>query len=476
MVSSWRPYKNWQVFLVLICVAISILLMQPQYTKDGWKVGLTTGFDISGGVRAVLKPVPLNRTVNVSLSLPPNATQAEILNLSGSQLMSNESLQEYAGGTEVTEQTLRYVVEILQQRLDFTGLRNVAVRSASGGEGEEYIIIEAAGLTSSDVEDFLSKQGNFEAKIGNETIFTGGDVLVDTYRSGLQEQTAQEGKYYRYSIAVQITNYSSMQKFADVTKNLSVNYTLTGEGQYLSEKLDLFMDGKNVDSLNIASDLKGRIINSASVEGGAPTRKEAETNMKRMETLLRTGALPIGLEVVSIDRVSPKLGSEFLNNILLAAVLTILAVTGILYLKYRNVNLLLPIMANSMCEIVLTLGIASLIKWTLDLASIAGIIISIGVGVDSEIIMIDEVKSKETPESDEKVTGRQLKTRLKKAMFIMITVFGALVVAMLPLIFGSFGAIRGFAITTIIGAAAGFMITRPAFARILDGLSVEGKV
>jgi len=424
----------------------------------------------------VLKPIPINRSLNTSFMIPPNATAEEIANLSQNQI-SNESLLEYNSGAAMSEQTVQYVVEILQERLDYTGLRNVAVRSASGSEGENYIIIEAAGLTSSDVEDFLSKQGNFEAKIGNETIFTGGDILVDTYKSGMQQQTASAGKGYRYYISVQIVNYTAMQKFADVTKNIPVNSTLTGESQYLSEKLDLFMDGKNVDSLNIAADLKGRIINSASIDGGAATRQEAETSMKRMETLLRTGALPVSLEVVSIERVSPKLGSAFLNNILLATLLTILAVCVIIFIRYRNLHIVFPAIANSLSEIILTLGVAALIKWTLDLASIAGIIISIGVGVDSIIIMVDEVKNKENPEGeDEKVTGRHLKTRLKKAMFVLITTFGALIVAMLPLLFGSFGAIRGFAITTIIGAATGFIITRPAFARILDGLASEGNI
>ena len=494
---SKNSYKDWRVILVLVCVVLSVVLMRPQITPNGWTVRITTGFDIAGGVRAVLQPIPLNHSL-VSQYIPPVNETAEFENVSGFINMtgeqspsgdlstifsSNTSLSEYSPGV-LTEQTLQYVVEILQQRLDFTGLRNVAVRSATAGEGENYIIIEAAGLTSSDIEDFLAKQGRFEAKIGNETIFTGSDVMVDTYRSGVRPDARQGSKDgHSFSIAIQITNRSSMQKFADVTSGLAINYSMLGSGEYLNETLDLFMDGQEVNSLSISANLKGKVVDSASIEGWGSTRKEAELEMSQMQTLLRTGALPVTLDVVSIDRVSPKLGSAFIKNILLAAAATLLAVALIVYIRYRNPNLVFPILANSVCEITMTLGFAALIGWTLDLPSIAGIITAIGTGVDQEIIMIDELRCGETSDEDEtgedgdkKISARHLKARMKRAMFIIIATFGSLFVAMLPLMFLGFGAIRGFAITTIIGASMGFFITRPAFAKILDGLASEGKL
>ena len=104
------------------------------------------------------------------------------------------------------------------------------------------------------------------------------------------------------------------------------------------------------------------------------------------------------------------------------------------------------------------MGVASLIEWNLDLASIAGILATIGTGFDDQIVILDEAKQK---------TILSLKQRLKRAFAIIMGAYFTSLVALLPLIKAGAGLFKGFAITTIIGISIGVFITRPAFSEFI---------
>ena len=112
---------------------------------------------------------------------------------------------------------------------------------------------------------------------------------------------------------------------------------------------------------------------------------------------------------------------------------------------------------TSISEIVIILGIASLIKWNLDLPSIAGILATIGTGIDQQIIIMDESKE---PSSS-------LQQSLKRAFMIILGAYLTVTAALLPLYWAAAGFFKGFALTTIIGVTAGILITRPAFSDII---------
>jgi len=114
-----------------------------------------------------------------------------------------------------------------------------------------------------------------------------------------------------------------------------------------------------------------------------------------------------------------------------------------------------------MAEVVLIFGAAALLKWTIDLASIAGILAAIGTGVDAQIIMVDEARHKKEEELS-------LRRKLEQAFFIIVSSGAATIGAMLPLFIIAGGAIRGFAFTTILGVLIGVMITRPTFSKVLE--------
>jgi preprotein translocase subunit SecD len=124
-------------------------------------------------------------------------------------------------------------------------------------------------------------------------------------------------------------------------------------------------------------------------------------------------------------------------------------------------------MVWSACELLLTLGAASLMGWTIDLASIAGLIAAIGTGTNDQIIMIDEILLGGGKES------YSVKQRIKRSFFIIFSAAGTIIAAMVPLMFIGIGAMKGFAIITTIGVLIGVFITRPAFPIVARKLLIK---
>lgn len=380
---------------------------------------------------------------------------------------------------DVSESESEDVIAVLEERLNAYGLTDVEIYKVRSS-GETLIGIEIAGSSPSELESLIEEQGKFEAKIANQTIFVGGDKdITHVSRTGENAvvyncRDTSDGAICEFRFQISLSTHAA-DKFADVTSNISTvnncNPKVTQEGCYLTEDIVFFIDGVNVSSLRISASLKGRPETSISITGAetGTSQQEAYDNtkieMNRLQTILITGSLPHELEIVKIDVISPNLGEQFSKQILIAGLFAILAITLFTFVRYKKPKISLAIVLVSFSEVLIILGIASLINWNLDLPSIAGIIATIGVGIDSQIIILDESRIK----------GESLKQRIKKSLFIITTAFTTTLLALLPLtgLLGflgigaaSAGMLKGFAITTIIGSLVGVLISRPAFADI----------
>ncbi|PIZ51549.1 hypothetical protein COY27_03175 [Candidatus Woesearchaeota archaeon CG_4_10_14_0_2_um_filter_33_13] len=373
---------------------------------------------------------------------------------------------------EISSDDLETTIANLKERLNVYGLSDIIVRSAADLAGDDYILIEIAGVTEDEVKDLLAKQGKFEAKIANETIFFGGKndipyVCRSADCSGINPQVgcSKVADGYACSFFFSITLSSdAAERQAQATDKLKVVGD-NGES-YLSDDLILFLDDKEVDSLRIGAELKGRATTNIQISGSGsgPTQADAITNslqnMKRLQTIIITGSLPVKLDVVKMDTISPSLGKEFLENVILVGILAVLAVVSVVLIRYRKVKIVLPMVLTMISEMVLILGFASLVGWNLDLAAIAGIIIVAGTGVDHLIIITDET-----------IKGEAIsdwKRKIKNAMFIVMGAYFTNLSGMIPLWFAGAGLLKGFAFTTIIGISFGVLIARPAYAAVIE--------
>ncbi len=197
------------------------------------------------------------------------------------------------------------------------------------------------------------------------------------------------------------------------------------------------------------------------ITGAGRNRDEAQEKLDFIYILLGSGSLPVGVESISKETVSPTLGSSFLRSIFIMGILAILAIMIFIYWRYKSWETALPMVIIVCSEVFLVLGFASLIKWELDLAALAGLIAAVGTGIDDQIVVNDEL----VKEKDEK-QEHSLLTRVKRAFFIVFAAAATLLATMLPILLFGTSKLVGFALTTLIGVLIGVFITRPAYAEI----------
>ncbi len=380
---------------------------------------------------------------------------------------------------KLSENDMDFLLAGMKERLNVYGLSDLIIRQAGDLSGNQFILVEIAGGNDKDVEA-LKQQGKFEAKIEDDVVFRGGNDIKYVCRSadcaGIDPATgcSQSGDAWFCNFRFSITlSQEAAQKQADLTKDLDV-VTSENKQQYLSKKLTLYLDNQEVDELSIGADLKGRAVTDIQISGSGIgiTQQEAAfdalNNMKRLQTILITGSLPVKLEIIKTDSISPVLGEEFVKNALFIGLLSFVIVAIIIFIRYRKLKISIPILATMIAELLILLGVAALIGWNLDLAAIAGIIVVIGTGVNDQVVISDEILR---GEKSAMISG--LKERIKRAFSIIMAAYFTIVVAMVPLFFAGAGLLKGFALTTMIGVSAGVFITRPAYASVIEILLKE---
>lgn len=428
--TKWTMTVNNQQFIFLSSKALSLTVAEIP------KTNIKTGLDLSGGARAMV------RASNISLN----------------------------------DEQISDLILMTTERFNVYGLKDITIRSVKDLAGNNFMLIEIAGATPTDLENLVSSQGKFEAKIGNQTLFVGGVDIANVEMAGQQSgiegcYPSDSGEYCRFSFAITITPEAA-KRHADITSKLSVS---TENPEYLSEKLDLYLDDTVIDSLYISKDLKGRVTTDISIQGsgaGADTQTaldNAKQNMKQLQTILKTGSLPYKLEIVKLDTISPTLGKTFLKNLMFLALTAFVLISAVLFIRYRRIKITSAVILTMFSEAFITLGVSALLArtsfgWTLDSAAIAGIIAGMGTGVNDQIVILDESSSS---------SSSSLKDKIKNAFFIIFGAFFTIIAAMLPLLWAGAGMLRGFAISTIVSVLAGILITRPAFAEIVRRIQKE---
>ncbi|MDI6730258.1 MAG: hypothetical protein QMD06_01790 [Candidatus Altarchaeum sp.] len=218
-------------------------------------------------------------------------------------------------------------------------------------------------------------------------------------------------------------------------------------------------------------------VYNAVIEGISPTKADAENKVIATQVLLSSGNLPVkilpicgttfaenteqcGGKETTFD---PVLGEKFLSISAIIGIIAIIVVSIIIFIRYRKMTLAIPVMLVCLSEIIIILGFASMIHWELDLLAIAGIIIVVGTGVDNQIVILDE-----TLKRGKKKEVVSIVERIKSAFFIIFVSAGTIIVVMLALMSVEAGMLKGFAFTTIAGVLIGVIITRPAFAKIVE--------
>ncbi len=202
------------------------------------------------------------------------------------------------------------------------------------------------------------------------------------------------------------------------------------------------------------------LINGAA-QGDTATARAADALKKEreLESILKGGALPVHITLGSKTLVPAPLGAEFLRLSLIGIVFSLIAISLMVALRYMHPQIVLPMICISIAELIILVAILG--SFTIDLSAMAGILAAIGVGIDAQIVVTDELLKKE----------EEPRKRMEKAFTIITTSVMVAVVAMLPLLLMSgLVEIIGFATSTILGSLLGLFISRPAYGAIVEHL------
>ena len=342
----------------------------------------------------------------------------------------------------MTDEEIQLTVDIIEKRLNANGLSDITVYPRGN---DEIVVMIPKSCDIERIKKVLMEQGVFEAKIDNITAYTGKDV-----KSVEPPTKIPQGDNWAYGVPFELT-LEGAKKFAEVAKGKAYH------------KVELYMDGKLISAPVLSPDLADGRPHPKQVitVGGYPPTKEEIDEAMAIYSALKSGALPVKLNIEYISTVSPEFGKEFLKGTAIALLLAFVAVGIIVSVRYKQPKIALPILITCLSEIVIILGFASLISWKLDLPSIAGIIAAVGTGVDNQIVITDEALKK---------GAGKIRASIKRAFFIIFASASTSIAAMLPLFVLGVGMLKGFAITTIAGVLIGIFITRPAYARIIENM------
>jgi len=211
--------------------------------------------------------------------------------------------------------------------------------------------------------------------------------------------------------------------------------------------------------------IAGKEVEELSIELGGDSQEEA----RELRNILAQ-SLPAEVEIESEERMPARLGEGFDDEVLLAGIFALLAVGVIVFIRYRKIKIALPLMFTVASEVIITLGIVSVIPSTIitmGIAEIGGLIAVIGFGVDNQVMITDEVLYGGTSEEKQRLS---IERRTQKAYSIIFASVSTTIAAMAALATVGLGAMRGFAIVTIIGCLISIGISRPAYASILGTL------
>ena len=361
--------------------------------------------------------------------------------------------------------TLETSIETIRQRVDSLGVTEPLV--APFGLGDNEIVVEIPGVSDpARVEDVIGSTARLEihaviGQTGYETeaaaLAANGGVLPPdeemVHGSGSAD-APEEVWVLQRSPVVEGTDFRDAQPSSDVNGRPDIHFTLTTEaGDRFYKYTSAHSKGSATPgSMAIVLDNQVRevaaidngIRDSGQIEGGF-TKQQADD----LSLMLRTGALPASITYLETRSVGPTLGAASIRQGVIAAITGMLAVMVFMLVYYRGagINADLALFLN----LIILLGFMGFTGNVLTLPGIAGVILTIGMGVDSNVLIFERIR-------EELRAGKTAAASVQQGfghawITIVDTHVTTIVSAAILFLFGT-GPVKGFAVTLTFGLLA----------------------
>jgi len=355
----------------------------------------------------------------------------------------------------ITDQTIDQSIEIVRRRVDETGTREPAIQR----QGDSRIIVQLPGLDDpSRIKDILGKTAKLTFHLVDVDAASSGKSRSSSLELPLLEQPGQTLPIQRRAMLtgdMLIGAQPSFQQGMPV-----VSFRLNGIGakrfcdvtkKNVNKPFAIVLDGEIVSAPNI----NGAICGGSAVITGSFSVQETND----LSILLRAGALPAPLKILEERTVGPSLGADSVAAGKIASLFGLVFILIFMIAAYG----LFGIFANIALFVNVTLifALLSSLQATLTLPGIAGIVLTIGMAVDANVLIFERMR-------EEFKQGRSVLSSIesgyKEAMSTIVDAnMTTLIAAMILFSFGT-GPIKGFSVTLGIGIMTSFftaiMVTR----------------
>ena len=342
------------------------------------------------------------------------------------------------------ERTVQQSLEIIRRRIDEVGTREPTIQR----QGADRIVIQVPGIGSAaELKEII---GTTAQLTFNPVVSRGSDPdAAPGIGNKLVPSLDEPGVFYTLEAAAVVTGEELVdaQPSFDQNGNPAVNFRFntTGArkfGDYTAENIGspfaIVLDDEVVSAPTIQSHIPG----GSGIITGRFTVEES-TNLA---VLLRAGALPASLDFLEERTIGPELGQDSIDAGKVATVVAFLAVLVFMFLSYG----LFGIFANIalIINIGLIFGLLSLIGGTLTLPGIAGIVLTVGMAVDANVLIFERIREElKTSKGPARAIELGYEKALSAILDANITTF---ITAVILFAMGS-GPVRGFAITLGLG-------------------------
>lgn len=336
---------------------------------------------------------------------------------------------------QVTQEAMTQVINIMQKRINEMGLTEPIIQQ----EGSRRIIIELPGEKDPQKAiDTIGKTAVLEFKDEDGNVALTGEDL----------KTAKEqmGENKSPVVALEFTDEGG-EKFARLTE------------ANIGRHIGIYLDGE---------ELTNPVVNEAITGGRAViTGQRTLDEAKDLAILLRSGALPVKVSVLEVRTVGPSLGQDSKDKSVTAFTIGLTLVVLFMLVVYRMAGFIADIAL--LVYVLILLGILYALQATLTLPSIAGIILSIGMAVDANVLIFERFKEEI---AEGKILRLAVQSGFKRAFTTIFDANMTVIITSAILFFLGSGTVKGFAFTLGLGVAVS-MFTAITVSRSLLMLLID---
>ena len=358
-------------------------------------------------------------------------------------------------------QAVEQAIQTIRNRIDALGVGEVSIQK-HGGNANDEILVQLPDVTDpARVKNIMQSTAQLELKLVDSGPFPNQAAAAQNYGGvvpgnlevlpSVERGTSSEGAYYVVQQVASVSGRDLKGAYPSRDENgrPAVSFNLNADGaqrmgrtteENIGKMLAIVLDGR----IQSAPRINGRITDSGIITGGAGGF--APQAAQDLALVLRSGALPASIKYLDEEVVGPSLGADSIRAGFTAALVALLAVVVFMLFYYRlsGVNATVAMVLN----LIVLFGAMAYFGAALTLPGIAGVILTIGVGIDSNVLIFERIR--EELRAGKTAVSAVVTSFSRVFITLVDTHLAALISATFLFLFGT-GPVKGFAVTLVIG-------------------------